>query len=196
MDDRLRETLSAMMDDEADELSVRRLLCHEGQDDVRAQWQRWQGIHDLMHRGHSPAEGVDVSVAVREVLDGRIRSQVLAVSDSREAPRRWQWPAVAMVAVALLVGFGAGAGWDAGETSPSALASAPVTEVQAPDAESAGAVSAGERAPVQEVALQGLDEKQWEHMSRYLLEHAQHNSVGAGQGSVGYARLVSANGGY
>ncbi|WP_417545854.1 sigma-E factor negative regulatory protein [Marinobacter sp.] len=191
MDDRLRETLSAMMDDEADELAVRRLLSHGGQDDVRAQWQRWQGIHDLMHRGHSPAEGVDVSVAVREALDGRIRSQVLAVSNSREAPRRWQWPAAAMVAVALLLGFGAGAGWEAGETAPSALASAPVTEMLAPDA-----VSAGERAPVQEVALQGLDEKQWEHMSRYLLEHAQHNSVGAGQGSVGYARLVSANGGY
>lgn len=194
MDDRLRETLSAMMDDEADELSVRRLLSHEGQDDVRAQWQRWQGIHDLMHRGHSPAEGVDVSAAVREALDGRTRSQVLAVSHSREAPRRWQWPAVAMVAVALLVGFGAGAGWDAEETSPGALASAPQTE--ASGAESAGTVSAGERAPVQEVALQGLDEEQWEHMSRYLLEHAQHNSVGAGQGSVGYARLVSANGGY
>lgn len=189
MDDRLRETLSAMMDDEADELSVRRLLSHEGQDDIRAQWQRWQGIHDLMHRGHSPAEGVDVSVAVREALDGRARSQVPAVSQNREVPLRWRWPAVATVAVALLVGFGAGAGWDAGETSPDALASAPA-------AEALGADSASEGAPIQEVALQGLDEKQWEHMSRYLLEHAQHNSVGAGQGSVGYARLVSANGGY
>ena len=74
MDDRLRETLSAMMDDEADELSVRRLLCHEGQDDVRAQWQRWQGIHDLMHRGHSPAEGVDVPKR-RDAGNGR----------------RWRW---------------------------------------------------------------------------------------------------------
>jgi len=42
--------------------------------------------------------------------------------------------------------------------------------------------------------LQGLDEEQWEHLSRYLLEHAQHNSVGAGRGSVGYARVVSASG--
>ncbi|MDO6823928.1 sigma-E factor negative regulatory protein [Marinobacter sp. 1_MG-2023] len=189
MDDRLRETLSAMMDDEADELSVRRLLSHEEQSDVHAQWQRWQGIHDLMHRGHSPAEGVDVSAAVREALDGRTRSQVSPAPQTREAPRNWQWPAVAMVAFALLLGFGAGAGWDSGETSPGDLASAP--SEQRP-----GAESVGEVAPVQEVALQGLDEKQWEHMNRYLLEHAQHNSVGAGQGSVGYARLVSANGGY
>ena len=35
MDERLRETLSSMMDDEADELSVRRLLSHGNQEDVR-----------------------------------------------------------------------------------------------------------------------------------------------------------------
>ncbi|PCM43673.1 sigma-E factor negative regulatory protein [Marinobacter sp. ANT_B65] len=194
MDDRLRETLSAMMDDEADELSVRRLLSHEDQAEIRDQWQRWQGIHDLMHRGQSPADGVDVSTAVRAELDGRARSQAPDKSPIHEASRRWQWPAVAMVAVALVVGFGAGAGWESGEVSPDALASAPAAEL--PGAEAVSSVAAGEDAPVQEVALQGLDEEQWEYMSRYLLEHAQHNSVGAGQGSMGYARLVSANGSY
>ncbi|MEP2614726.1 sigma-E factor negative regulatory protein, partial [Marinobacter alexandrii] len=73
MDDRLRETLSAMMDDEADELSVRRLLSHSRQDEVCDQWQRWQQVRGLMHKNHSLAEGVDVSGAVREVLDGRPR---------------------------------------------------------------------------------------------------------------------------
>jgi sigma-E factor negative regulatory protein RseA len=87
-----------------------------------------------------------------------------------------------MVAMALLVGFGAGAGWDSPVTGPvqSVTAAAPETAVQ--------------EQPVREIALQGLDEEQWEYMSRYLLEHAQHNSVGAGRGAVGYARLVSANG--
>ncbi|WP_298449925.1 sigma-E factor negative regulatory protein [uncultured Marinobacter sp.] len=190
MDDRLRETLSAMMDDEADELSVRRLLSHENQADVCAQWQRWQGVHDLMHRGSSPVEGVDVSAAVREVLDGRARPQRPVEARQRESQRIWQWPAaVAMVAAALLVGFGAGTGWESDAVAPGTLASAAATAAS----ENESSTNAG---PVQEVALQGLDEKQWEHMSRYLLEHAQHNSVGAGQGSVGYARLVSASGGY
>lgn len=187
MDDRLRETLSAMMDDEADELSVRRLLSHDDQGHVRDQWQRWQGIHDLMHRGHSPADGVDVSAAVRETLDGRAHVRPSGVVVDREVSQPWRWSAVAMVTAALLVGFGAGAGWELGEPSADALASAIATE---PD----GAVYSGETAPVQEVALQGLDKQQWEYMNRYLLEHAQHNSVGAGQGSVGYARLVSASG--
>lgn len=185
MDDRLRETLSAMMDDEADELSVRRLLSHDSQDEVRAQWQRWQDVRDLLHDGHAPAHGVDVSVAVRELLDGRTsasaRSQVLG---SNTNVRRWHWPAAAMVAMALLVGFGAGAGWDSSDVGPGSVqpATAAASEVSTQDQ------------PVREIALQGLDDEQWEYMSRYLLEHAQHNSVGAGRGAVGYARLVSANG--
>jgi len=183
MDDRLRETLSAMMDDEADELSVRRLLSHDQQGDVRLQWQRWQRIRDLMHNGHVPTDTVDVSAGVRRVLAGRGPEAELQAAPEA-ASRRWRWPAVAMVAVALVVGFGAGAGWDSsspeGELATYASAGTTVAEEAMSD-------------PVQEVALQGLDEEQWEHLSRYLLEHAQHNSVGAGRGSVGYARLASAS---
>ena len=93
--------------------------------------------------------------------------------------------AVAMVTLAAVIGFGAGAGWESAEDG-GAIAAAGVSEEQ--DRQE----SAVE--PVPEVALQGLDEEQWEHLSRYLLEHAQHNSVGAGRGSVGYARVVSASG--
>lgn len=182
MDDRLRETLSAMMDDEADELSVRRLLSHSRQDEVCDQWQRWQQVRGLMHKNHSPAEGIDVSGAVREVLDGRSRRTSEKAPVEHKSAARWQWPAVAMVTMALLVGFGAGAGWESAET----IASTPVASSELDNASAA--------LPVDEVALQGLDQEQWEHVSRYLLEHAQHNSVGAGRGSVGYARVVSATG--
>ncbi len=184
MDDRLRETLSAMMDDEADELSVRRLLSHDRQDEVRAQWQRWQDVRDLMHDTHVPADRLDISKGVREVLDGRHSALDRSGAGVLKAStRRWHWPAVAMVAMALLVGFGAGAGWDSSATGTVQPVTAATTDAAAP------------QAPVREIALQGLDEEQWQQMSRYLLEHAQHNSVGAGRGAVGYARLVSANGG-
>lgn len=189
MDDRLRETLSAMMDDEADELSVRRLLSHHDQAHVRDQWQRWQQVRDLMHSGHTPADDVDVSAGVRAALDGRSGGARYLVSANHASPViRWRWPAVAMVAVALVVGFGAGAGWDSQEGSAASVA--PEVAAQSlPD-------RAETTAPVREVALQGLDEEQWKQMSQYLLEHAQHNSVGAGRGAVGYARVVSAGNGY
>ncbi|MEO9585849.1 MAG: anti-sigma factor, partial [Marinobacter sp.] len=90
-----------------------------------------------------------------------------------------------MVTLAAVIGFGAGAGWESAEDGGT-IATAGVAEEQDPRGAAAE--------PVPEVALQGLDEEQWEHLSRYLLEHAQHNSVGAGRGSVGYARVVSASG--
>ncbi|MGF2686078.1 sigma-E factor negative regulatory protein [Marinobacter sp. DUT-3] len=184
MDDRLRETLSAMMDDEADELSVRRLLSHDEQNDVRSQWQRWQQVRDLMHQSQAPSDAIDVSAGVRRALSGQSATGTGVEAVNVHRNRSWHWPAVAMVSLALIVGFGVGAGWDS-----SAL------EGQVAGVASADAAAAGEGAgdEVQEVALQGLDEEQWEHLSRYLLEHAQHNSVGAGRGSVGYARLVSAS---
>ncbi|MEO9748085.1 MULTISPECIES: sigma-E factor negative regulatory protein [Marinobacter] len=186
MDDRLKETLSAMMDDEADELSVRRLLSHAEQDQVRSQWQRWQQVRDLMHQGGVAPEDVDVSAGVRDALDGSgtLPHAATAGSMSRR-DKSWHWPAFAMVTLAAVIGFGAGAGWESAEDGGT-IATAGVAEEQDPRGAAAE--------PVPEVALQGLDEEQWEHLSRYLLEHAQHNSVGAGRGSVGYARVVSASG--
>ncbi|MBE0485207.1 sigma-E factor negative regulatory protein [Marinobacter sp.] len=187
MDERLRETLSAMMDDEADELSVRRLLSHSDQDDVRGQWQRWQQVRDLMHENHGPAEAVDVAGAVREALDGQIRSESSAKTLQVPVGSYWRWPVAAMVVMALVIGFGVGAGWDSQpvDLSPSVAMS-----------EAPGDQALVLSAAVEEVALQKLDEEQLQQMRQYLLEHAQHNSVGAGRGSVGYARLVSASGGY
>jgi len=190
MDDRLRETLSAMMDDEADELSVRRLLSHDDQNEVLRQWQRWQQVRDLVHSGQSPAGGIDVCAGVRARLDGEAEPETSgpAVVNGVHGGR-WQWPAVAMAALALLVGFGAGAGWESSDDGVPRSMSVAQSGAGSPPPVSAPVVD--------ELALQGLDQAQWEYMSRYLLEHAQHNSVGAGQGAVGYARLVSASsGGY
>lgn len=196
MDDRLRETLSAMMDDQADELSVRRLLSHAGQDEVRSQWRRWQGIRDLMHDGHMPVKTVDVSNQVRQTLDGGPQERHptdIEVPVSTAPKSHWHWPVVAMVALSLVIGFGVGAGWESGSSSGALNASTAGSSFTAADSETLA--KAGNRTePVEEIALQGLDEEQWEHLSRYLLEHAQHNSVGAGRGSVGYARVASASG--
>jgi sigma-E factor negative regulatory protein RseA len=172
MDDRLKETLSAMMDDEADELSVRRLLSREGQDEVRTQFQRWQQMRDLMQQRSPAVDSIDVSAGVRDALDGHSRTGVKAATSVPPAKKRWQWSAVAMVTLALAVGFSAGTGWDSG--------TAPVDQQAA--------------AGVPEFAIQGMDEQQQEQLSRYLLQHAQHNSFSSGYASMGYARAASVSG--
>lgn len=178
MDDRLKETLSAMMDDEADELSVRRLLSHEGQDHVRNQFQRWQQMRDLMHRRHPAVDSIDVSEGVRDILEGHDLASNEKAEARVPAGGKWQWSAVAMIAVALAVGFSAGSGWDSSLLQ---------TQVQASKDQPAAA-------GIPELAIQGLDEQQREQLDRYLLQHAQHNSIGAGHTSMGYARAVSASG--
>lgn len=180
MDDRLKETLSAMMDDEADELSVRRLLSHEGQDEVRNQFQRWQQMRDLMQHRHPAVDSIDVSEGVRDILEGHDLTSNQRAAAPPPAARKWQWPAVAMIAVALAVGFSAGSGWDSS-----------LLQAQAPTQASKEQPAA---AGIPELAIQGLDEQQREQLDRYLLQHAQHNSVGAGHSSMGYARAVSASG--
>lgn len=182
MDDRLRETLSAMMDDQADELAVRRVLSHDDQQAVRDQWQRWQRIRDVIHETPGGHTGLDV----REAVSARLDQSATVDNPHRQAVRRrhapWRWSAVAMIAVGVAIGFGAGSGWD--------VMSGAGTDALVPVQAQVPAMAPG----VPEVALQGLDARQREQVSRYLLEHAQNNSVVAGQGAVGYARLTSMSG--
>jgi sigma-E factor negative regulatory protein RseA len=86
--------------------------------------------------------------------------------------------------LALLLGIGVGSGLD--EPSGELAENSRPAPAQSPGNE-------GEQV-MPEVAIQGLDEAQMEQVSRYLLRHAQHNSVAAGRGSLGYARAVSASG--
>lgn len=185
MDERLREALSAMLDDQADELSVRRVLSHPEQEKVRDQWQRWQAVRDLMHDGVS-GDLVDVSAQVRQSLAGGGHVAMESAEVGRHIDRRWHWSAVAMVLAGLVVGFGVGAGWGVGDRDKMVA-----VYVERPPVEQAVANAADAEVTVPEVALQGLDDAQREQLSRYLLEHAQHNSVAAGRGAVGYARLAS-----
>lgn len=194
MDERLKESLSAMLDDQADELSVRRVLACPDQDEVRAQWQRWQTVRDLLHDSHGPdgidTDAVDISAQVRQALHGPQADETEVAADAAVAVagdrrKNWHWTAVAMVFAGLLVGFGMGSSWG----PYSADGYVPVVSEQPRGAGAGAGVGAGVAVP--EVALQRLDDAQWEQLSRYLLEHAQHNSVAAGRGAVGYARLAS-----
>lgn len=196
MDDRLKETLSAMMDDQADELAVRRVLSHDDQGAVHRQWQRWQQIRDVLHDAPGTlASGslqVDVRAAVRSSLTDAEPDETSghsapagAVSIRTRSRRheRWRWSAVAMIGLGVLLGFGAGTGWDNlsglnGDEWVSIQTGAPLHREQA----------------MPEVVLQRLDQRQWEQLNRYLLEHAQNNGLGSGQGALGYARVASVTG--
>lgn len=199
MDERLKETLSAMMDDQADELAVRRLLSQAELPETREQWQRWQCMQSLMHDDRRAFATLDVSAAVQDALSEKPLAPVaIAAPEARQVQSRSaRWSAVAAVSFALLVGFGAGSQW--GFPSPENSAELALGGADSDTPSDSGVDGPGldtvasNRADVPEIALKGLDARQRERMSRYLLEHAQHNSVGMGYGSMGYARVASAS---
>lgn len=69
MNDRMKESLSALVDGEADELEIRRILNQtENDDELKEQWGRYQLIGSIM-RGE-PASTTDLSQGIMQALDG------------------------------------------------------------------------------------------------------------------------------
>ena len=67
--DKDKEALSALMDDESQELELRRSLDSiEGDDALRAWWSRQQQVSEILQSQRSSQTGVDISARVRSTL--------------------------------------------------------------------------------------------------------------------------------
>ena len=65
------ETLSAVMDGEADELELRRMLDATSSDpELRAKWRRQQMVRELLQTRRISQPDIEVSAAVKETLTG------------------------------------------------------------------------------------------------------------------------------
>ncbi len=199
MDDRLKEVLSAMLDDEADEFSIQRVMRQAESGQVQDQWRRWQQLRALMHDEERPFAQVDVSRAVWRSLEGRedggrpprLRRTVSSIR--RNSP----WAAAAMILLAMGIGFGAGFQWHGGPDDGIAdmrpFAAADAGDAVNLNADRGHMVSAAETRDeaVPSIVLSELDRAQRDQLSNYLLRHAQHNSIGSGRSAVGFARVAS-----
>jgi sigma-E factor negative regulatory protein RseA len=68
----MNEKLSALMDNELDEIETRRLLAALGEDAAaRAAWERYHAIRAVLRREPLPAGGRDIARRVRERLAGQ-----------------------------------------------------------------------------------------------------------------------------
>jgi len=72
MTENLCESISAMMDDEANELEVRRILAHlersDDADEVRQTWQRYHMAQAVMQRSQEPLN-VDISARISAAIE-------------------------------------------------------------------------------------------------------------------------------
>lgn len=186
----LQESLSALMDNEADELELRRVLAACGEDaEMRAAWSRYQLARSVMHR-EPVLPKLDIAAAV---------SAALAEEAAPAQPRRNPWRNVGRVAVAASVTLAVLAGVrlyhqnDSGAPSLAQQGATPqitLPQVQGP------AVLAGysqdEDAP--QVITGGAGSPTTWHEQRlpgYLRQHAQQSAVNGADSALPYARAAS-----
>jgi len=187
MNDTVRESLSALMDGEASELELRRILKDEDAA-LRSEWASLNRNQQLMHDGGLPFAELDIS------------SRVMAAIDEQPVKNSGNWRqalagvAVAASVAAVVVFTGSDRMMGA---SPTVVAqqetvsntSGRVYPAQMSPAAGGVAVSAKAGAmPTMTASPAGEDQQRFEELLR---KHTERASLNNGQGFVSYARVVS-----
>lgn len=194
----LRETLSALMDDEAEQLELRRVL-HAGEQapDVRHTWERYQYARSVMHK--EPWQtGVDLSAGIAAALaDEPAPALAPSVSSTRWKVQLGRVAVAASVTLAVLVGVRMVNQETLPDSNTMAAVERTAPALGAPAMASgqarAGAVLAGfsSLADQTEQARQGGPSAwQEQRIGDYLRRHAE-NSAQAAPQLVPYARAAS-----
>lgn len=202
----LQESLSALMDNEADELEVRRVLQAAEQDPaLRSTWSRYQVARAVMHK--EPWQGaVDLSAGIAAALRDEPELQMApAPADVKPVSTIWRnlgrVAVAASVTLAVLVGVRMVNQGDA-PTQPMTAANSPAPSMlQANPAARTGAVLAGySQNGAAVTAAEPLAPAQapsaWheQRISRYLREHAEAGAQSNTPQLVPYARAASMEG--
>lgn len=184
-DVRMRESLSAMMDQEAGELEARRLL-RDLDDETAASLGRWQLARDVL-RGHQ------VALTGTDDFSARVRASLGKQDGARPA---WVNP-LTRVAVAASVAAATVTGWQAFSDGQFSGTTTTAQEMQTPDL----------LGPARDLAVRELGgvearsvavsptrgEEDKEHLDDMILRHGEFTSRQGGQGVMSSARIVGAD---
>lgn len=190
MDPRLKESISALMDDEANELELQRVLSQLDQSEVKEVWQRYHLIREVMSgREHGVAmqagqalPELDVSATVAAAIASEEAGHDLGSPKNRIAIKPLRWLGMGGVAASLLV------------------VAIFIGQKQDGSVESELIASGTEQVPEQAVGherqpkmVANLSERQLQRFNEYLLRHAEHSLAYSGQGLMPLARVASVN---
>lgn len=199
----LRESLSALMDDEAEQLEVRRVLQAGEQDpNVRRSWERYQLARSIMHK--EPWDtGVDLSAGISAAL---AEEPSLKATPAASGAFRWKTQlgrvaVAASVTVAVLIGvrmINPNPAMDSNtmasvERGVPALSTTDTPVAMATPAAGSGAILAGFSSHAdQRQQLPAGEPSVWQkqRVADYLRQHAENNVQAAPQ-LVPYARAAS-----
>ncbi len=214
MKDQLSESISAIMDSQADDLEVRRLLKaldNASEEEAAAILAQWESFHTIgaalrdesisHHRGHSVQPKVRASANFAASVSAAIADEVPAASVHNSSVKRepiWRRFAVAAtVTLAVLVGVKE---YEAQQGAASYTADntvvAPVVSIiknvdqDIIDLSAVQLASSEAKEPMSEAEkLEAI--KAQERLNEYLLEHTNHAAKQSGQGMIPFARLAN-----
>jgi sigma-E factor negative regulatory protein RseA len=190
----LQESLSALLDNETDELELRRLLASPDDAVMRATWARYQVARAVMHK-ELLLPHLDLAAKVSAALADEV-APVAAV-----ASRRLPWGGLGRLAVAASVTVAVLAGVRlynqdeitstqlAQQSTPSMLAT---PQLQGPAILAGYTPNAGTERGVQASAARTAELTwQQQRLPAYVRQHAQQAAVAGAQTAVPYARAAS-----
>jgi len=191
MSEKQSESLSALMDGELDELTMRRLLNEMDNDPtIKAQWARMHLMRDAIKGDVSPFAHMDISQGVSMALE----SEPAMHTSATQKP--WL-KAVTGLSVAASVAFAVvvGARFNPLMDSSSVdaqLADKTKVEIVTPDVSKFRSPSMIAQAPN---GIENVDEKELqqaqERLNSYLKQHAQDSAIGQGRTAMPFARVVN-----
>ncbi|MDH1261927.1 RseA family anti-sigma factor [Pseudomonas sp. GD03944] len=188
----LQESLSAVMDNEADELELRRVLSASDDAEMRATWSRYQIARAVMHK-----ELLEPRLDIAAAVSAALADEAVPVADKAS---RGPWRMVGRVAVAASVTVAVLAGVrlynqdDVAGAQMAQQAAQPalaVPQLQGPAMLAGFNVSEGEQAAVSTVS--GEAESGWheQRLPAYLRQHAQQGAINGTESALPYARAAS-----
>ncbi len=202
MTEKMRESLSALLDDEANELEVERVLSHIGEDgELRRTWVRYNAIRACMSGQQVAHLDLDISARVREAIDAPGEGAATAAIGSgvERIRQRYLRPlasfAVAASVAATVVIGGQQLAQLGGTELPGAnqtvvAGASPVGLVNSLGATSVPASYGTRAVPVMEPAAQAAyRELARQRMQMYMQEHAEHAALNTPQGLIPFARV-------
>ncbi|RRJ85159.1 sigma-E factor negative regulatory protein [Aestuariirhabdus litorea] len=207
-DQRLRESLSAVWDSEANELELHRVLAEVHQDsELRDLAHRYRLLGAVLKQEKLSPSSIDLSASIRDAIAEE------APHGGRESSRRYgRWASragrvaiAASVTVAVLFGVQTyNYSLNSGSVMESGLAQAPQViqqpgVIQAIDRMGASTLEAGYGESAASLSAERVEQaRQYaeaisqQRLRTYMLQHAENSALGQYQGMLPFARLVNA----
>lgn len=194
MSERLRESLSAVMDGEANELELERVLARIGSDEqLRQTWVRYSAVQSVNEGAHIAHLSMDVSQGVRAALaqDGAGDSAKINGPAQRFLKPLASFAVAASVAATVVIG--GQQLYQIGDTTPYGNAIAGTSPVGLINTAGATAVQASygtQSMPVlQPTVRTAYRELARQRMQKYMQEHVEQAALNSPQGMIPFSRI-------